>query len=62
MVTRSALERRESRGQHYREDYPETDECLPNWIKIFKAGENVRCKAEAIPFAEGDLVPPVKSE
>jgi succinate dehydrogenase/fumarate reductase flavoprotein subunit len=62
MVARSALERRESRGQHYREDYPGIEERRPNWIKIFKAGENVRCKLEPIPFAEGDLVPPGKSD
>ena len=57
MVTRSALERRESRGQHYRDDYPVKEKGLPNWIKISKKGKSIDCKVESIPFGEGDLMP-----
>jgi succinate dehydrogenase/fumarate reductase flavoprotein subunit len=57
MVTRSALERRESRGQHYRDDYPVKEKGLPKWIKISKKGKSIDCKVESIPFGEGDLMP-----
>jgi len=62
MVTRSALERRESRGQHYREDYPAKEADLLKWIKVLKDGDCVRCNAEAIPFDAGDLKPEVKTK
>jgi fumarate reductase (CoM/CoB) subunit A len=61
MVTRSALERRESRGQHYRDDYPAKEEGVPKWIRVSKSGDNVHCKAETIPFGAGDLMPEVKT-
>ena len=61
MVTRSALERRESRGQHFRDDYPAKEESLPKWIKVSKNGSTVECKTETIPFSGGDLMPPVKT-
>jgi len=59
MVTRSALARRESRGQHYRDDFPALDKALPKWIKLQKAGENITCRTEPIPFAEGDVIPTI---
>jgi succinate dehydrogenase/fumarate reductase flavoprotein subunit len=31
LVTRSALERRESRGAHYRSDFPESDDA--HWLR-----------------------------
>ena len=61
MVTRSALERRESRGQHYRDDYPAKEESLPKWIRVSKKGPTIECKAETIPFDEGDLMPGAKT-
>jgi succinate dehydrogenase/fumarate reductase flavoprotein subunit len=60
MVTRSALERRESRGQHYRDDYPVKEKGLPKWIKISKNEKSIDCKSESIPFDEGDLMPSIK--
>lgn len=57
MVTRSALERRESRGQHFRDDYPSKEKTDLKWIKIYKSGDGVECKAESIPFGPGELLP-----
>ncbi|MCG8434478.1 MAG: hypothetical protein MJA83_10640, partial [Gammaproteobacteria bacterium] len=57
MVAACALERRESRGQHTRDDYPERDDknCL-NWISVEKDGEGVKPVIRPIPFEERDLV------
>ncbi len=49
MIARSALERRESRGQHNREDYPKRDDA--QWLKsvlIFRDGDRVGCRMEPI--------------
>lgn len=58
MVAACALERRESRGQHTRDDYPERDDknCL-NWISVEKDGDRVKAVVNPIPFEEGDLKP-----
>ena len=58
MVAACALERRESRGQHTRDDYPERDDqnCL-NWISVEKDGDRVKPVIKPIPFDEGDLKP-----
>ena len=58
MVARCALERKESRGQHTREDYPERDDenCL-NWITVEKDGDQVKPVIKPIPFDENDLRP-----
>ena len=58
MVAACALERKESRGQHTRDDYPERDDqnCL-NWISVEKDGDGVKPVVKPIPFEEGDLKP-----
>jgi succinate dehydrogenase/fumarate reductase flavoprotein subunit len=58
MVARSALERRETRGQHNREDYPaRDDQNWLKWVQVYKAGDEIGCAVEPIPFAEHDLRP-----
>ncbi|MGH7886371.1 MAG: FAD-dependent oxidoreductase, partial [Candidatus Binatia bacterium] len=57
MVTRSALARNESRGQHYRDDFPTLDKAPPKWVKLRKNGDRIECRSEPIPFADGDLKP-----
>ena len=58
MVARCALERKESRGQHTRDDYPERDDrnCL-NWISVEKDGDRVKPVVKPIPFEEAELKP-----
>ncbi|MBI4522850.1 MAG: FAD-dependent oxidoreductase [Deltaproteobacteria bacterium] len=58
MVARSALERKESRGQHSREDYPiRDDKNWLKWVKVYKKDESVACEIEPIRFGEEDLRP-----
>jgi succinate dehydrogenase/fumarate reductase flavoprotein subunit len=58
MVARSASERKETRGQHSREDYPSRDDQnWLKWVKVYKDGEEIRCTAEPIPFKADDLRP-----
>jgi succinate dehydrogenase/fumarate reductase flavoprotein subunit len=59
MVTRSALERTESRGQHYRDDFPNLDKTPPRRVKLRKDGDRIDCRSEPIPFADGDLKPKI---
>ncbi len=58
MVTKCALERRETRGQHYREDYPNTDAGMLKWINLYRQGDNVAWTTAPVPSLGGDLQPP----
>jgi succinate dehydrogenase/fumarate reductase flavoprotein subunit len=42
MVLRAALHRTESRGAHYRRDYPGEDERWKRSVQIQRQGENMR--------------------
>lgn len=61
MVTQSALARNESRGQHYRDDFPKLDNTSPKWVKLKKDGALIRCSSEPIRFANEDIKPETPS-
>jgi fumarate reductase (CoM/CoB) subunit A len=58
MIARSALERRESRGQHNRDDYPERDDANGlKWMVMQRGGDRIACNPEPIPLENAELRP-----
>jgi len=51
-ITRSALERRESRGAHFREDFPDKDPALGRVNLAVRRGADGEMKMERVPIAD----------
>jgi succinate dehydrogenase / fumarate reductase flavoprotein subunit len=58
LIARSALERKESRGQHNRDDYPQRDDANSlQWILMRRDGERIACSIEPIPVEATETDP-----
>jgi fumarate reductase (CoM/CoB) subunit A len=58
LIARSAFERRESRGQHNRDDCPERDDVNGlKWIVVRRDGDRIACNPEPIPLENAELRP-----
>ena len=51
-ITRSALERRESRGGHFRDDFPEKDLAYAHFNTIVKRGADGQMEVSRVPLPE----------
>lgn len=51
-ITRSALERQESRGGHFRDDYPEKDPALAHFNTVVTRGEDGKMQVTRVPLPE----------
>ena len=61
-VARSALDRRESRGGHFRDDYPEKDPKAGGWNTVVRRGSDgaMELRREPIPAMRDDLAQVIK--
>jgi succinate dehydrogenase / fumarate reductase flavoprotein subunit len=49
-ITRSALERRESRGGHFRQDYPGKDQAFANFNVVVRQGPDGAMQVAHVPL------------
>ncbi len=56
-ITRAALERRESRGAHFRNDYPDKDPAVASVNIVIKKGSDgtMETRRESIPQVPAEL-------
>ena len=50
-ITISALERKESRGGHFRDDYPDKDPAFGTFNHVVRLGDNGKMQLERAPIA-----------
>ena len=48
LIAASAIERRESRGAHYRRDFPETDRAEPYVVRVQREDDTLRVWREPV--------------
>ena len=51
-ITRAAIERRESRGGHFRDDYPEKDPAGATFNVVIRKGEDAQMRLSREPVPE----------
>jgi succinate dehydrogenase / fumarate reductase flavoprotein subunit len=51
-ITRAAIERRESRGGHFREDYPEKDPAAARFNVVIRKGPDGEMRLSRVPIPE----------
>ena len=51
-ITRSAIERRESRGGHFRDDYPDKDPAFGKFNIVVRKGRDGRMELSRVPIPE----------
>ena len=56
MITRSAIERKESRGGHFRQDYPDKDPAFATFNFVVKQGSDGQMQVSRAP------IPPMPGE
>jgi succinate dehydrogenase / fumarate reductase flavoprotein subunit len=51
-ITRSALERKESRGGHFRDDYPDKDPACATFNIVVRKGKDGQMETDRLPIPE----------